>query len=145
MVQQPATADGGGAVSLDHAYRQGYTPAPIISPQPERIVQTSWARPSSRDQTFMECEVPHSDGHQSWDQGYHGDSQHSQQANVPHGVEYSVKSTHPDNSQDWTPRNHAAPGQYFPSPPFIPGSFPDGTSFESPHGHRTQVSNARDE
>ncbi|EEU35520.1 uncharacterized protein NECHADRAFT_88808 [Fusarium vanettenii 77-13-4] len=145
MDQQPATSDGGRAFSVDNPYRQSCTPPPIISTQPERIVQTSWARPSSRDQTFTGGEAPYSDRHQTWDQAYHGDSQHSQQANVPHGVEYSVKSTHPDNSQDWTARNHAAPDRYPPSPPFISGSFPDETAFESSHGHRTQVPNTRDE
>ncbi|KAI8711095.1 hypothetical protein NCS52_01484900 [Fusarium sp. LHS14.1] len=58
----------------------------------------------------MGGEAPNSDRHQTWDQAYHGDSQHSQQANVPHGTEHPAKSTHPDNSQDWTARKHAGSG-----------------------------------
>lgn len=152
MLQQPAMAEGGRAASVENADRRDYTSTPIISPQPERIVQTSW---TSRDQTFTGSEVPYSNGHQTWDRGYHADSQYSQQADVPHGVEYPVTSNHPDSSQDGTPRYHAAADRDFnggsyqtsaPFPPSVPGSFPDDTAaLKGPRGHRTQLSKACDE
>ncbi|RSL45050.1 hypothetical protein CEP54_014438 [Fusarium duplospermum] len=146
MAQQPDRVDGEGNVSAENAYRRGYATAPIVSPQPERTVQTPWTRPISGGQTLTGAAGPPAEEHHRH-QGHYGDVHNPQQGDVSRVSECAITSNYPDNSQDWAPRYHADADEYYyegsyqtpaPSQHSVPASFPDENICESREGHQAQ-------
>ncbi|RSL47629.1 hypothetical protein CEP51_015747 [Fusarium floridanum] len=146
MAQRPDGSDGEGNVSVENAYQRGYATAPIVSPQPERTVQTPWTRPSSGDQTFTRAEGPSAEEHQGH-RGYYGDVHNPLQHDLSRVSEHPLTSNHPETSQDWAPQYHADANQYsheasYQAPALsqhsVPASFPDEDFYESPQSHQAQ-------